>query len=385
MAVAVANAVFDAATRALGVPADALALAFRLFEEAEEYPLLGVPSADTVKIYLDVKDWIALAKARLGRPATPGDQVAYGALQAATSSGDAVVVMTATTYMEVLRIGSLRQRTDLANVITEIGGFVSINGRSTVVDHQVRTALSRRFPGPAPVPIPVFGLGVSFAFGDLRRMSLRHTGGQPIALPASEIRKINAVGNVLGDYYLLRGPAPKEIADLRARGYRPEATAQIEADRVDRERQLAAMLAAGIARRERLADIVAARHLYWELGPHLQDAVGVYGTTAEEFFAMGKDWLKEFLDDVPSAAITVTLNEKGFRNSYKAWTGNDLRDSDAMSAAIPYCDVVLTDKYVTAQLATSPAVARQPAVVLANLADLTAALPGLVAGRRAVK
>jgi hypothetical protein len=379
--VTVADAVIDAAIRELGVPADAIVLALRLVGDAENYPLLGAPSADSVKIYLDVKDWVALAKARLGRPATPADQVAYETLQAATSSGDAVVVMTATTYIEVVRIGSLRQRTDLANVITEIGGFVSINGRSTVVDHQVRTALSHRFPGPTPDPIPVFGLGVSFAFGDMRRLAVRRTDGQPIDLPIAEIRKVNAVGNVLGDYYLLRGPAPEEIADLRARGYQPEAIAQIEADRVDRERELAAMLAAGTARRDHLGDIVAGRHMYWELLPHLQDALGDYGVTVEEFFAQGKEWLKDFLDDVPSAAITVTLSEKGFRNSYKKWTGNDLRDGDAMSAAIPQCDVVLTDRYVTAQLATSPAVARQAAVVLANLADLTAALPGLVSGR----
>lgn len=132
-------------------------------------------------------------------------------------------------------------------------------------------------------------------------------------------------------------------------------------------------------------DIVAARHLYWELLPYLHDAVGDYGITLEEFFAMGKDWLKDFLDDVPSAAITTTLNEKSFRNSYKAWTGNDLRDGDAMSAAIPYCNIVLTDKYVTAQLTTSPAVARQPAIVLARLADLTDALPDLVSRRRPTK
>jgi hypothetical protein len=64
------------------------------------------------------------------------------------------------------------------------------------------------------------------------------------------------------------------------------------------------------------------------------------------------------------------------------WRGNDLRDADAMSATIPYCDVVLTDKYAVAQLARSPAVARLGTVVLPRLRDLNERLPGLIASRQ---
>ena len=69
----------------------------------------------------------------------------------------------------------------------------------------------------------------------------------------------------------------------------------------------------------------------------------------------------------------MTLTEKTFRNVDKAWKGNDLRDADAMSAAIPYCDVVLTDKHVAAQLARSPAVTRLGTLVLPRLRDLSEA------------
>lgn len=91
----------------------------------------------------------------------------------------------------------------------------------------------------------------------------------------------------------------------------------------------------------------------------------------------GKEWLTAFLDDIPAAAITMTLTEKGFRNADKTWKGNDLRDADAMSAAIPYCDVVLTDKYAAAQLARSPAVTRLGTLVLPRLRDLNERLPDL--------
>jgi hypothetical protein len=122
-----------------------------------------------------------------------------------------------------------------------------------------------------------------------------------------------------------------------------------------------------------------ARYLFWELRDQLRSGLEGYGIDLTEFFDHGKEWLTAFLDDIPSAAITMTLIDKNLRNSDKAWAGNDLRDADAMSAAIPYCDIVLTDKHVAAQLATSPAVAKQGTIVLARLSDLNDKLPDLIA------
>jgi hypothetical protein len=53
-----------------------------------------------------------------------------------------------------------------------------------------------------------------------------------------------------------------------------------------------------------------------------------------------------------------------------------------MSAAIPYCDVVLTDRYAAAQLVRSPAVARLGTLVLPRLRDLSERLPDLIASRQ---
>ena len=172
------------------------------------------------------------------------------------------------------------------------------------------------------------------------------------------MREIETGGRALLEYMMARGPEPGDLPALRAYGYRSEAVVQVEQDRLRREEQLAAMLRDGTASRDRLGDLVHARYLFWELDSHLRVGLEQYGIDGDDFFAHGKEWLSAFLDDIPGAAITMTLTEKGFRNADKAWKGNDLRDADAMSATIPYCDVVLTDKYAAAQLARSPAVTR---------------------------
>jgi len=372
---------FDAALQQFNIPRDVLTLALRHCAETDRYPLLGAATADRLKVYLDLKDWVALAKARLGRPESPQDTLAYEALRAATMAGEVIVPLTAATYMEVARISSLRQRTDLANVIAEISGFVTISGRSTVVEHQLRTALATRFGGPPPAPFPVFGIGEPFAVGIQRTLVLRQKGGGPPDLPDKLIREIETTSRVMGEYTMLRGPAPEDLPALRALGYRPEEVAKVEEARVNREKELAAMLRDGTADRGRLGDLVHARYLYWELVDHLPAALQSYSIDIRDFFAKGKEWLTALLDDIPSAAINIALTDKGFRNSYKKWTGNDIRDADAVSAAIPYCDIVITDKYVAAQLAKSPAVTRHGTRVLSRLSDLNNALPSLIASR----
>ena len=101
------QAVLDAASREFGIPDGALSLVLRHMRETSEYPLLAAGAGDRLKVYLDLKDWVALAKARLGRPEFPHDQAAYEALRAAVASGQVIVLLSAITYQELSRIGSL--------------------------------------------------------------------------------------------------------------------------------------------------------------------------------------------------------------------------------------------------------------------------------------
>jgi hypothetical protein len=154
------EAITESFLRKFNIPQEALSLAMRHSRETTEYPLLGAAAIDRLKVYLDLKDWVALAKARIGRPEFHHDRLALETLRTATESGEVIVPLSATTYMEVERITSLRQRTDLANVISEISGFVTITGRSIATDHQVQTALAARFGGPQPAPLRAFGLAL---------------------------------------------------------------------------------------------------------------------------------------------------------------------------------------------------------------------------------
>jgi hypothetical protein len=65
------QAILDTVAARLGIPDDALSVVMRHLRETREYPLLAAGAGSRLKVYLDLKDWVSLAKARLGPPALP--------------------------------------------------------------------------------------------------------------------------------------------------------------------------------------------------------------------------------------------------------------------------------------------------------------------------
>jgi hypothetical protein len=353
-----------------GTDVSVLELAVMHRNNSPDFPFLGwADEHRPVSVYLDLFHWVALAKAKLGRSAVPEDLVAYEYLRQAAREGEIIVTLCAATYMEIARIGSVRQRKDLADVIGEISGFVTLLDATIAIDQQLETALAARLDRAPPATLQPFGLGVGFAFGKVGGVRL----GPPETLDAIDdgtIREFEAMASAAMEYMLLRGPAPEELTKLRAAGYRPEAYLEVEDERLRREQDLATRLANDPKLKRLLGDVVAARQLYWGVADRLPGALRAYGLTVDDFFANGKEWITGFLNDIPSAGVRMLLHDKNFRNEYKKWTGNDIRDIDAMSEAVPYCDVVLADKHVVAQLRRSEIVRRQGTHVFAKLGEL---------------
>ena len=133
----------------------------------------------------------------MGRPEFPHDQAVYDALRAAVNSGQVIVLLSAITYQELSRTGSLRQRTELTDVIAEISGFATITGRTIATRHQVLTALAARYGEPTPAPIRPLGIGIRFATGDERCLVLRGRDGRPPDLPLAVLREIETGGRAL--------------------------------------------------------------------------------------------------------------------------------------------------------------------------------------------
>jgi hypothetical protein len=66
-----------------------------------------------------------------------------------------------------------------------------------------------------------------------------------------------------------------------------------------------------------------------------------------------------------------------FRDSNRTWNWNILRDIDALSIAIPYCDVIVADKDAAALVLRTKAPARHGSIVVSRLDELLDLMPEL--------
>jgi hypothetical protein len=340
-------------------------------------PLLVRLPRPPVLVYLDMNHWIALAKAAAGHPSGALHQEVLARCRAARTGGLALFPLSATHYMEMANIRHPRQRRDIAQVMEELSGFAALQPRDLIFRHELDAVLTMRVgPSRKPLlPLLLLRRGCAGAFG------LR--GGLRIRTPEGDITEsvrqqmgpdrfdaIMADAELRLERAVLAGPTDDDVKQLRAYGWNPEAARQVAEDRAAEERaQVARLNADPKWRRGRLSDVVMARELNIELLEALNEALGARDC---DFSAVWTDReaVRETVRAMPSTDVAVTLKTAAHKNPDKGWLPNDIYDIDALSVAVPYCDVVVTEKHAHHVLQTARVPSRMDTVLLCRLGDL---------------
>ena len=329
-------------------------------------------------VYLDLNHWISLAKARVGRPDGARFNPCLDLLVAAVGSGKVIVPLGLTHYMEVANITDVRQRADIANVMAVLSGFTTLAARKHRLRCEVAQALHQRLGRPLfPERLNPFGCGLAFALGvkDGPAGRVRSVGNAPATMSEPFRAELEFRLNQAAEYLLLRGPAPEDLAAMPE--YDLRAVQALAEARAAHEQALFELLQTDPADKRRLGDIAHARGLYWELGPQLPELLAPAGLSVESFFYKGKEWITSFLEAVPALAVRTTLVMQTNRNGSRAWTRNDIYDIDALEAAVPYCDVVVTERYAAEVTNRSGLADRFSTKVIRRLDDLGPILQSL--------
>jgi hypothetical protein len=192
--------------------------------------------------------------------------------------------------------------------------------------------------------------------------------------------------NQLAELMILTGPGDEDVGILRLQyGYRPEATIEVEASRLEWESSYVDLLADHPASRVELRVRLQAREL-------LHEHLAMYTALTSEYRInlsrevgynphrpnVSRRRLVSFGDTIPSLRIAVDLKVELFRNASKPWTMNAIHDIDALSMAVPYCHVVVPDREMTNLLSRSGAGPRHGTKIITTLSELPDALPELV-------
>jgi hypothetical protein len=300
-------------------------------------------------VYLDLNHWYILGEAMAGRPRRPEHVDVLQELTEQVEQGLLMFPLSAVHHIELAENPRDHQREEAANVMAALSQFRTITPTAKIIDEELAHELNRRFGRPAfPIKVHKFGYGATFALtgkegrGRLTggseddRRELEAKLGKPVSRWEAEV-------NTFMEYELLKQPS----ADLRSQipDYDPYAARRIADEELDDFNVLVNTVRTKPDIAARLLDAVCARHFLFEFRDNYTRALMSAGFMQSTPFH-NKEQLTDFLMSLPSRRVATMLQFHYLKNGGKHWKINDLRDNTALSEAIPYCDIVVTDSEV---------------------------------------
>jgi hypothetical protein len=299
-------------------------------------------------VYLDLNHWYELGEAMAGHPRQAAHVDVLRLLLESVEQRHVMFPLSSVHYIELAENPRDRQREEAANVMAALSRFNTMAPSSKILDEELAQALNERFGRPAfPVKVPKFGAGVGFAFG--RNLHFQLRGGtnedreKLEARMGMSIAELECRANLYAEYELLKQPS----TELRAQmpDYDPYAARRIADKGLESFNVMLRTLRTDPAYAMRSLDLICARRFLFDFADNYVRAITSAGFTRHRRVPFrDKEAYTDFLMSLPSQRVAAMIQFHYLKDVHRAWTINDLRDIDALSIAIPYCNVVVTDK-----------------------------------------
>lgn len=300
-------------------------------------------------VYLDTNHWYALGRAMADHPDLPEHVDILRVLREQVEQGKLMFPLSAVHYLELGENPRDHQRKEAADVMVVLSRFNTITTAARIIDEELAQALHNRFGRPAfPIKVKKFGCGAYFALmGEEREFRL--TGGSEEARWVLEaklgksIRQWEAEVNAVAEYDLLRQP---EADRAQIPGYDPYAARRIADEELKSFNKLVETVHNDPDVIPRPLDAIYERQFVFEFLDNYTRALMSAGFVGQRRPFHSKEEFSDFLESMPSRRVATMLQFHYLKDVGKRWKINDLRDNVSLSKAIPYCDIVVTDKEV---------------------------------------
>ncbi len=275
-----------------------------------------------LRIYLDTNIWVGLTQAAEGHPEGATYEGALVVLREAVACGHVSLPLSMQHFMEAQHRSKFLSRMQLAVTMIELSRWHAIGPHSVLVAAELDRAVAAMFSvADRPRRLQAFGVGPE------------HAAGQTV--PGLERRVWP--GAIVGVPPEAEWPEYDRFEGQRmAAGYAAE-----------RERLRGLRRPEGFNKGERGRRAASAETLVAH-GSLIEAAFERIGLEPRLLYMNGDqrrmDWL---IDNTPSMYTYRALTELRYSASQKAWEANDVADVAALSVAIVYCDVVVTENLWT--------------------------------------
>jgi len=291
-----------------------------------EWPLL---------VYLDQKGWIDLAKIKYGSVKTDEETRLLETIYGAVEEDKILFPLSIVHLDEITKISSETKRQQLAALMVKLSKGYSL---SPYLDHYIAVEVDQ-----------IVAEKLGYPNIDLRQVFLKqglhHLIGSKVEIvsrdgdtnkkPPKEIKE--KMTNLLFDPRAFEFSLTKTKPNPSLRQYQKEAATKMDEIR----RRLLKIKDKDRRRRTFLAQNVSAM-----IAPHIVEILIDLGLP-KDFFKM-EEWTREdmdrFLTHVPTGLTFITLTMYRDLQFQRAIKANDIADVWGLTLAIPYCDVVVTER-----------------------------------------
>jgi hypothetical protein len=263
-----------------------------------------------------------------------------------------------------LRNGNADRRERLAEVFEHFSQNCFLAPWTVILPVEIHHAIIQTFAPGQTAPVPqIFGGGFTFGLDSriLRELKLSQS--------AEYIDKLN-----------LLATQPGVLSELLTFSNEPNRVRQKEliAELNDRDALAAEelrMVRKPYAKiQHRRAQYVRYTHMFQG---QLRNTLRSVGRTLDDFIALGVDGLTEFWSRVPSLDVDCELTLYRDRQWSRSVQSNDFCDIGHLVLAVPYCDIVVVEKFWARALEETGLAQKYHVVVCSDLAQLPAHLEQL--------
>jgi hypothetical protein len=321
-----------------------------------------------ITVYLDQNKWIDLSHAYYGIKDGEKFVETLKLIQYAVDHGIARFPISAAHIIETIEHGNIERRKRLARIMVEISQGLTIAPKEKITPFELEIALARMF-NKAVISLPpeIFGLGIGFIWG-ISGLGLLENGlpllmrGMDEEASAELDMRANLVKGAMDSLIYFFEQKDEVLRKEVTQRYNKDM--KINAEYVDK------------TRKEYKNYNKEKRYLIYASGliNDPQDSLHVslikMGLTLDMFLSIGKDGIKAFYEAIPTLNVMIELARERDNDHNKKISENDATDISFLSVAIPYCDIIVTERFWSSLIEKKKLNTKYKTVILRDLCDL---------------
>ena len=307
-------------------------------------------------LYLDQNKWIDLSRAHYGKPEGEKFKPCLEAVRAAVKSGKLVVPLSIVNAIEAMIDRNEERRKRLAEFMVDLSGNRTVSPEHVMVPLEIADATRMLFGMPATEAprrslMQVGILHAAGLAGEFQGMFPPFMNAAFASRPEETVK------------FLVRSGGDRAQIDAARAG---EAEAR---EIFQKDREATSTMSLAQRQREEMSGLFTKIPEYRAA---LESTLQSLGRADGDFKSEMKsdEKLARFISSIPNLDVFVTLRIAREKDKDREVEQNDIRDLDWVSVAVPYSNIIVSERYWGAKIRATGLATKYETTLLTNLQDL---------------